>query len=153
MLKMIKHIWTVICQKSFVDRESNNFSLIETLEYIGLDLGGNSEKATINVPFPFDWVTMWRREDINKPSRCYCKDIVLSPSGKVVRQEEHEVDCVKFTSMRMRRRVGNLEVSESGEYRFITQGKSGKKDKWVIYSDIPLIIEIRRKARKSSKPA
>jgi hypothetical protein len=148
---MIKHIWTVICRASFVDRESNNFSLIETLEYIGLDLAGHSEQETIHIPFPFDWVTMWRREDINKPSMCYCKDVILSPSGKVIREEEREVDCVKYTTMRMRRRIGGLAISESGEYRFVTQGKSSKRDKWVVYSDIPLIIEIKRKVRKPSK--
>lgn len=147
---MLEHIWTVVCKTGIKDAETENWSLIETLDYIDFESDEWSLQRENKAPVRFAWVTFWRREDIHKAERVYARDVVLSPSGKTLNEDKYEIDLVKYPAMYYKRDLFG-EVDESGDYRFITYGKTRKKDPWSLVSNIPVFIELERKRRKSSK--
>jgi len=141
---MIKLIWTVLCLRSIVDKSSNNVSLIDVLEEVKLEqvIPRNKVESPILVPFPFYWVTLWARREDGRPGRGQVKDVIMSPSGKTVRESEYEVDLSKYKRYRFMRRLDGLPVGESGQYKFRTQVKDEKLGIWEDASVVPLEISI-----------
>lgn len=140
---MIKHIWTVLCSRSINDKESNNVSLVEVLESVQLQVEEKTKgEPAFVVPFPFDVVTLWGRAEAKKPSRGRAKDIVLSPSAKIIAEHEYEVDLSVYERFRFTTKFQRFPVQESGRYQFRTQIRDEKRDIWKDVSDVPLEVTI-----------
>lgn len=145
---MIRHIWTVICSRAVIDKESNNVSLFDVLEEARLRTAeSDTEKPVIPFPIAIAWVTTWQREPIENPTHSRGKDIILSPTGEVLVENEYPIDLSKFKRVRAKRNVANFPVSESGMYRFRTQIWNEEKNVWEAVSDIPLDISVERRKR------
>ena len=67
---MINHIWTVVCTKSVIDSDTNNISLIDTIERlrINLPIGQSSNTAPINISINFEIVSLWERYPYEEPT-------------------------------------------------------------------------------------
>jgi len=149
---MIRHIWTVICSRALIDKESNNVSLVEVIEEVRLTpVKSNVEGAVTPFPVTIAWVTTWQREPIEHPGHSRGKDTILSPTGKVVVENEYPIDLSRYKRLRTRRNVANFPVSESGIYSFRTQIWNEEKNVWEAVSDIPvdISVESKRKNRKT----
>jgi hypothetical protein len=63
---MPKHLWTVFCSKSILDRNTNNVSLIEVVEELTIGLTQGSAIPSDNpvvIPITASLVTLWVRND------------------------------------------------------------------------------------------
>ena len=63
MKSKIEHVWSVLCEKSVIDSETNNLSLTNILEEIQISLKekGIIDSSEKTVPINFELVTMWRK--------------------------------------------------------------------------------------------
>jgi len=145
---MIRHIWTVICLRAVIDKESNNVSLFDVLEEVRITTSeSNIEEPMIPFPVKIAWVTTWQREPIEYPGHSRGKDTILSPTGKIVVENEYPIDLSKHKRLRTKRNVANFPVSESGMYSFRTQIWNEEKNAWEGVSDIPVDISVETKKR------
>jgi hypothetical protein len=148
---MLKHVWTVVCKASLLDKETENWSLIEVVDYIDFSSTRHMEQFSRDGSYHLDWLTQWRRENIDEPDRGYGRDIVLTPSGKTMMKDDYQIDLSKYPSICYRREMLASEFTDSGDYMFLTYAKSKKKEKWTLVSDIPIYVNVEKKLRKSRK--
>lgn len=147
---MIEHIWTVLCSLVITSRETNNVSLIDVTEELRLELGTEGGKKSTDqsvIPLPFRLVlaSLWSRIEDKKPTVGTGKDILLTPSGRILGEQEFRIDLSNGTRMRTMRRLINLPipVEESGKYRFRTELLDDETKTWKPVSNIPVIISIK----------
>ena len=145
---MIKVVWTVLCSQSVIDQTTNNISLFQVLEEVQLDIKKKTdkEKQLIQIPFAFQWVTLWENMR-DKKSTSSVKDIVVSPTGKTVfESKEYEINLLARKRHRFIRTFAGLPLEESGRYEFRTQLRAKEENVWTDAASVPLQVVIRVEA-------
>ncbi|MDO8570675.1 MAG: hypothetical protein Q7R97_03775 [Candidatus Daviesbacteria bacterium] len=142
---MINHIWSVLCQKSSVDQQSNNVSLFDVFE--ALEVGINpdtnikiSDNPEFNIPVQYQVVSLWTCTD-NKKSEGQIRITLVNPEGK----ERILVNSdLKFLigkkRMRSINQIQGLPVNISGDYHFIVELK--QEEKFQKVADLPLEVKL-----------
>ncbi|MEE8373212.1 MAG: hypothetical protein V3R87_05840 [Dehalococcoidia bacterium] len=143
----IRLVWSVVCARSVIDKESNNVSLIDALEQIQVELVRSTAKAPVHLPFRIEWVTLWTRLLGEVPTVGRARDTIESPDGTVLFENEYDVDVHKKRRTRVTRRLGGLPLPASGTYRFLTHTQVEGHDTWQVVSDVPLEISIKKPAK------
>jgi hypothetical protein len=139
---MINHIWTIICEKSIIDQETNNISLYNVLEQITITRPADiAEERPGIIPIKHEVVTLWMREQIDQPIRAMARMKLESQSGQVWPANEFEVDLSEHVRMRTILRSDQLLFDTPGIYHF--QIEIQKPDEhWENVGKIPLQIVI-----------
>jgi hypothetical protein len=141
----MKHIWTVLCQKSVIDNETNLISLIDCLEELNLTMdmdkepGNTSEKIVI--PLNFQVASFWLIEDKNL-KKLEIKIELNDPENNKI-NEINNVFELKEDYLRYRTRINvqGMPITKSGRYLFkIYQIEQGGISKCV--SEVPLDVKI-----------
>lgn len=142
---MIKHIWSVLCQKSSVDQQSNNVSLFDVFE--ALEVGINpttnikpSDNPEFNIPIQYQVVSLWSITDA-KNNEGEIQVTLINPDGK----EKILVNSdLKFPAGKRRMRsinqIQGLPVNKSGDYHFIVELK--QEEKFQKVADLPLEVKL-----------
>lgn len=144
---MIKHIWSVLCQKSSVDQQTNNVSLFDVFEALELDVTpAQNIKAPsnpkFNIPVQYQIVTLLSKEKADSNETHYNIRITLvNPEG----EKQTIVDQkLPFSASKRRMRsinqIQGLPVNKSGDYHFIVELKQGEKFQQV--ADLPLEVKL-----------
>lgn len=144
---MIKHIWSILCSKSVIDRDSNNISLYDVFEQLSVEIVQKSESQSSQekvIPIDFELVTLWVREDMNSPAHGKSKLILYSPTGKENKAAEIEIDLSKHHRTRSRIHISGLPInSGSGYYWFVLFLRVEGEEEWREVSRIPLQVEVK----------
>ncbi len=143
---MIKHIWSVLCQKSSVDQQSNNVSLFDVFEALEVDISPASnvkvpdDNPEFNIPVQYQVVTLWTRTD-TKNAEGQIQITLVNPYGKEKILVNSEL---KFPSDKRRMRsinqIQGLPVNKSGDYHFIVELK--QEEKFQKVADLPLEVKL-----------
>lgn len=131
----MKHIWTVLCQNSIVDQETQNLSLINVLESIRFVMQADVVTA---IPFQGTIVTFWVRNEIDKAERGKVRVNIISPDGKVFKGDGIEIDLTNFVRLRFIYQIRGMHYTENGIYNFVIQSLNEKTEKWKTVTSIPL---------------
>lgn len=142
---MIKHIWSVLCQKSSVDQTSNNVSLFDVFEAleVGINPTSNmkvSDNPEFNIPIQYQIVSLWTITD-DKNNEGEVRIILIGPDGK----EKILIDSeLKFPTGKRRMRsinqIQGLPLNKSGDYHFIVELK--QEEKFQKVADLPLEVKL-----------
>lgn len=140
----MNHIWTVLCQKSSIDYESNLLSMFNCVEELNLSIDNTKvvEKNLV-IPAEFQLVSFWTVENPNQDNVLEIRGELLDPNGKILNQFENRFE-IKRDVLRFRNRtnIQGLPVTEAGRYVFrIMQRKAGQ-DSFVTVADLPLDVKI-----------
>lgn len=144
----IKHIWTVLCRESVIDKETNNISLINVVEQISVSTPIPFERQPAGqarggpIPISLEIVSLWIRAEEAEPALGHCRVTVLSPSGPLEEAHRIPVDLRKYQRMRTRQRFGGLPVSEPGQYLFRVEYRDDGETGWYEVGAIPVRIII-----------
>jgi len=90
---MIDHVWTAVCSRAVIDRESNNVSLQNIIDQISIR--GEPIPDSV-VAVQVEVVTSWVRADFDVPSQATTRLTFLSPSGNVLGSFENDIDLSVF---------------------------------------------------------
>jgi hypothetical protein len=64
---MIDHVWTILCSRAVIDRDTNNMSLLEVIEQLTLGDASPPVEGEGLAPIQLELVTLWtRREMMNQ---------------------------------------------------------------------------------------
>jgi len=146
---MIKHIWSVLCQQSIVNRDSNNISLIEVIEQLSIEgrvIESESEKPKL-LPLSFNIVSMWIRENLDEPADSKANVIFLSPRDKELSRKEVHIDLSEYQRFRTISRINGLPFSGYGQYKFVI--KVLNEGDWKTVATLPLSILAIKKSKDS----
>lgn len=151
---MIKHIWSMLCEKSIVDSKSNNVSLIGIIEEAQFHGNLNNKqpgKDTENDPSLYlhiEWLTLWARKEKNTPIETEVKDYIINPSGEITFTKEYHIDLSKNIRLRCRRNISfapfkqSGKPGDSGQYLFCVKVKNPESKKWEEVSQLPVDVKI-----------
>ena len=149
----MNHIWTVLCQKSSIDIETNLLSLFNCVEELSIVIDDiKAAEKNIIIPVDFQLVSFWIIENPKQDNVLDIRGELLDPNGKVLNQFENRFE-IKAGVLRFRNRTNlqGLPVTEAGRYQFrLRQKKAGKND-FEVMADIPLDVKISYKLLE--KPA
>jgi len=139
---MIKHIWTVLCSESLIDKESNNVSLIKVLEQVNVSyvVGGELPNA---IPLDFTVVTLWSREESDTPERGRARIVIVDPTGQESESRpEYEIDLHTYRRFRGTVRGKDIPGGTSGILIFRMQVQMEGEDNWRDVADVPLAVNL-----------
>lgn len=136
---MIEHVWSVVCLNSIIDNESNNISLIETLEQIALK---KKDKASLPafIPISLHLVTLWAKTPQGGSNKGIARVFVENPMNKKSPPLEYEIDLSKTKRFRQRIRVQGFAVEKPGYYYFVVQFKDIESAQWKDVARIPIEV-------------
>lgn len=137
---MIDHVWTVVCSRAVIDRDSNNVSLQNVIEQFTITEEPRPEAV---IPIRMDVVTLWARADLDVPDRGRMRLTLRSPSGVEVRQAELEIDLTEFKRHRARARFERMPASEPGRHVFQVELQNDEEGQWLQVAAIPVEVIFR----------
>jgi hypothetical protein len=134
---MIHHVWTVVCSRAVIDRDSNNVSLQNVVEQLTI----SREPGPVAIPVSLDIMTLWARADPDVPTKGRARTTFLSPSGVVNDGPfEYDIDLSKHRRYRSRGHIQPLRVEEAGRHTFRVELQKEGETEWRQVASIPLEI-------------
>ena len=139
----MKHIWSVLCEKSSIDFESNVLSLFNCIEELKLIV--DKTKAPINnkliIPTNFQIVSYWTMENCLRENLIEIKGEFVDPKGIILNEYKNSFKIKKGVKrFRNRTKMQGMSITESGRYYYKIWQKI--KDKFELVSELPLDINL-----------
>lgn len=148
---MLKHVWSVICGKSSIDKETNNVSLFDVLEQLSFAASGQdieqvketARKDHVVVPFNFEVTSLWERSDVGVDLTVETEITVVDPNNKRLQSFSNTLTFpVGKRRMRVANRISGMPVTESGIYHVVVALKEKEGENYKPYAEIPLEIAV-----------
>lgn len=138
----VRHVWTVVCEKTVVDRQTNNVSM-DVLEQLNLSAASLQQQEEGNlVAHPIVVASYWYRANVDTAARGNARVSVRDPHDKELGAVDIDVDLTKLVRLRTFCRMGGLPVSGPGYYFFVTEMQNGE-GQWEEVARVPLQIVVR----------
>ena len=147
---MIKHIWSILCKKSLIDKETNNISLIEVLEEISVTMGTPVNlESKINIPFGYEIVSYWIKE--KEIEEVEVRVRFMDPDQKIIQTFLNKLSIPPDKNrMRSRFKIIGLELTKSGYYTFLIEVKEKNKKVFKRVAELPLEIKLIKKTLRAN---
>ena len=151
---MIRHIWTVLCQKSILDHDTNNLTLVDVAEQIVISIADldsvklsaaavqpMQETNAPSVTLRLELVSLWARQKKDRPEKGHARIRIMAPSSEIMYEMTYEINLSASTRFRQRSGLMGLPPAiASGEYIFITELLDPETNEYVIVAETPLEI-------------
>jgi len=148
----MKHIWSILCARSIIDNETNNISIIDTLERINISIhpkqkGISSIKDAlepITIRGQFEIVSLIKRSNtLTEFEKAQQLIEFYGPDDKKIQEFTKNIEIAKqFQRMRVRFRIPELTFSKAGEYKFIVKLKEESQVKYQTVAELPLEVSV-----------
>jgi hypothetical protein len=142
---MALHIWSILCHKALVDKDTNQVSLLDVIESLNIEVtvepGQPVGEATFAIPASLQLATFWTRSDPNTPEKSLAKVTFYSPSQAADGSSLFELDLLNFTNTRSIIKIPGISVAENGRYWFMVELE--RSNQWFEVARIPLDISIK----------
>lgn len=138
----MKHIWTVLCQKSSIDIETNLLSLFNCVEELSLVIdNAQSTVENLVIPADFQLVSFWTVENPNRDNVLEIRGELVDPQGKTLNTFENRFEIKKgILRFRNRSNIQGLPITAAGRYLFRMMQRTANG--FGIVSELPLDIKI-----------
>jgi hypothetical protein len=146
----MKNIWSIICEKSSVDSQTNLLSLFSCIEEVKLEIDKTKmpKGDKIVIPASFQLVSFWAIEDSTKENSTEIKVEFVDPKGKVLNEFKSILKAKKgIKRMRNITNIQGVPITESGRYYYKVSQKKGNKFK--VVSELPFDIDVSYKILNS----
>jgi hypothetical protein len=134
---MINHVFSVLCNKSSIDIDSNTVSILEVLEQLTIF---TDQAKGILLPIHFELFSLLTRAQKEQPAQGQLRINFCDPSGARVNQQELAVDLSSVIFFRTRTRFNGLELNDPGIYKFVVELKQSEETPWVEVAQLPLLV-------------
>ncbi len=130
---MIKHIWSVVCRRATIDRDTNSISLLDCIEQMQVNVPVQKSKIEkgkkLNAPIEFDFVSAWIRENTSKVAEFEMKLELYSPKKKKL-IDYSKIFFIPEKKKRLRTRIAlkGMPIDLSGEYVFRVTSKEKNRE-------------------------
>ena len=145
--KKIKHLWSLICGSTAIDRVSNNISLFNVTERLNITI--NKDDITkigqrdITIPINLEIVNQF--EILSEIKKFEVRLDLLDPSDVCLTKTEHKIempDKSNAQNIRFIVKISKIKITSSGKYYIsVNVREPGEKEFEEIYK-IPLRIDI-----------
>jgi len=144
----MKFLWAILCEKSIVNSESNNISLLEVIETIGITISPQEEDKYRNenkvmIPANFELVCLWSKEKKIGSERADMKVELISSKNKSLLnfEKNFEIPTDKRRA-RTKLTIQGITFNESGMYQIIISLKNSGTPEYKKVGEVPLEVVI-----------
>ena len=148
-MKKISHIWSIICTSSITDKDSNNISLMNTVEKYTVNVPKKEvekikDKTKLIIPFNQEIVSRFLREDKKENIIFDIRVDIIAPSKKVIEAKETKTINFdkKFNNIRIINKIANIPAEGSGLYYFSVKIKEVGETEFIEAGTVPVEINI-----------
>ena len=138
---MIRHIWSVLCSRALIDRQTNNMSLFEVLEAIQVLTNAPPGDPAI-LPFEGTVATLWARERPDQRVSGQMRIRLVAPDGKELGAFRAQVNLADVSRTRTISTISGLPFAGGGTYEFEVSWRLQEADNWTVVVSLPLDISI-----------
>ncbi len=140
---MIEHVWTVLCARASIDKETNNISLFEVVEQLQVVGPRPPDDATVLIPVSMELVTLWERTDWAIPTRGTARMALRLPDNQLYEAPlEMAVDLSTSPRHRSVMKFGAIPFRLPGVIRFEVSIRGDGQANWRIVAKVPLLLEM-----------
>lgn len=148
--KTLTHVWSVATSSSLLDKDTNNISLLNTLEKLTIniketDLDKVKKEGAEGIIFPivFEVVSRFTRKEIGVGEAFDYKLNLINPEGKIIVNSEQKIAIDKnIKNIRVRTNIQSLPVSTSGDYILYIEFKDVGDNKYDKVAELPIEVVI-----------
>ena len=133
---MIRHVWSVACRKSVIDKESNNISFYDVVEQVNLTPPPKTEFPTV-IPFEHELVSLWSRGE-DDPEEGLYRLRWVGPDGTVQHELTQDIDVTQHQRMRTRARSNGFHIAGEGEHHWEVALQTNEG--WNIVARVPIQV-------------
>lgn len=132
----MKHLWSLICEKSSIDFETNTVSIFNCIEELGIV----TDKLVDQIPLSFQILGLWELEG---EKNLALKIEVIDPNKNIINtlNANFPINGV-YKRFRSRLNIQGMPVNKSGRYVIKISRKLEDVDKYKNESEIPLDLNI-----------
>lgn len=147
---MIDHVWTVVCSRAVIDKESNNVSLQNVLEQLVVSKKAQSDAGELEIdtsskfvlPYRFMVISLWSRSDLKEGVIGYGRVKLYSPDNELLIEPKiFEINLHNFRRFRSRGVFPGFPIQGPGKYTFSVEFRIDEETQWKEVSRVP--IEVR----------
>lgn len=138
--KNFKHRWSILCQSSNIDKESNNLSIFNILEELRVTPPNQNAKEII-VRIPLQLITLWEKQTEKETARSKVEIELFDPKGNALQKVSYALSTPK-KRIRFVVRMDGIKVTESGEYIFKIKIGDSETDRFEEVGEVPLQVAI-----------
>ncbi len=139
---MIRHAWSVLCEKSLIDRDTNNLSL-DVLEQLNVRIPKLPlETKGIFIPRDMQIVSLWYRFPFEPGETGKARLKIKTAAGEDVAEAPLDIDLVTAHRHRSRSSLDGLPIPKdfSGFFHFVVELQSEKG--WQEVARLPLEVQV-----------
>lgn len=139
----MKNIWSIICEKSSIDAQTNLLSLFNCVEEIQLTIDKEKmpKSDKLVIPFSLKIISFWTIEDSSKDNLAEIKIDLMDPKGKILNEFPVTLKAKKGEKrLRSITNIQGIQITEGGRYCYKILQKKGTK--FEVASETPLDINL-----------
>jgi len=144
----MKHVWTVLSQKSSIDRISNLLSIFNCIEELSLvvDKRNGSDNSLV-IPAEFQVISFWMVENPNKDNTLEVRGELLDPGGKILNKFgdkfEIKTGILRFKNITS---IQGLPITDPGRYIIKLTQKKENENEFETIAELPIDVKISYKS-------
>jgi len=143
----MKHIWTVLCQNSSIDKETNLLSMFSCVEQLNIKIDRakvkNIDKLGIPININIQLISYWLIENPNEDNVLRIKLELLDPEGKLINAFPREIN-IKKGPLRFRNiiNIKGIKIKKEGRYIFKMTHRGDNDKNFKTVAESPLDIKL-----------
>ena len=149
----LQHRWSILCRESSIDSQTNNISLFNILEQVGIDAEVFAEKKGGAIPMNLELVTLWEKQVEEEGVDAEVEVELQEPDGKPLGKFPYTISVPKRRHRHLVKLNGLPVTEKSGRYTFKIRKREGGESKFVEVGEVPVEINIRYVLRKQREKA
>jgi len=139
---MAEHVWSVLCSRSVIDKETHQASLFDVVESLTVTLREPlPAKTKAVIPFRMNLVSFWTRSEGGKQEKTTCRVKIIAPNGEILSDTETTIDLSVHSRFRSTLTLEAFPLSGPGIFRFTVLLKDGTR--WREVARIPVEIVLK----------
>lgn len=138
---MINHVWTVLCQGSSIDEETNTPSLFQILEHITI-MADDPCPEDLIIPIQFEIFSLWVRQNQIIPARGKARVFYCYPNQSCSKTAQFDLDLSSKIFHRTRVKSQGIKVSGSGVYYFYVEMQMDGEEEWHRIATLPILVDV-----------
>lgn len=143
----IRHVWSVLCKESVIDRDDNNISIHSVIEELSISLapanGIGKLPDKLNVPMNYEIVSLWQKGKEVELGRTEIEYLFIDPENKELLRNTQTIEIPKTSKRhRSRMKIMGMPLSKEGDYKFQIKMKEKGIDTFHLVAELPLEVKI-----------
>lgn len=148
---MPRHVWTVLCSNTSVDKATNNVTLFEAVEGLSLPPEVPADRD-VAIQLELVLVTLWSRTNPAVPEAGNGRFRLVAPEDQTLMTGEHDLSLGgQYIRSRNFSRLRNLPLHGPGFYEFVIEYRVAGEQEWVEATRVPLEVRFQAAAPQATE--